>query len=158
LHHLLRLFQLQDHLKVFDAEQPSVDGPTTNLTKGLGLGVLSSAGPHASFQQAETVPTLTPTCQQPEKSGTISHYRIIQKIGEGGMGVVYQAVDTQLDRIVALKFLNPSPVGSDGQKENLLYEAKAAAALNHPSICTVHEVCEAEGQMCIVMEYIEGES
>lgn len=74
------------------------------------------------------------------------------------MGVVYQAVDTQLDRIVALKFLNQSAVDSDGQKERLLFEAKAAAALNHPSICTVHEICEAEGQMCIVMEYIEGQS
>jgi anti-anti-sigma factor len=178
LHHLLRLFRLQDHLKAFDSGQAAVGGLTTvNLRKGLDD--LSSAGPHASFQQprnalssvssqwvavpeicdiAETVRTLAPACQRPEKSGTISHYRIIQKIAEGGMGVVYQAVDTQLDRIVALKFLNQSAVDSDGQKEQLLFEAKAAAALNHPSICTVHEICEAEGQMCIVMEYIEGES
>ena len=175
LHHLLRLFRLQDHLKVFESRPAAVGGLTTvNLTKRLEDPSL--AGPHASLQPrngsssshgaaapeicniVETVRTVTPACRQPERNGTISHYRIIQKIGAGGMGVVYQAIDTQLDRIVALKFLNQPAVGSDYQKEQLLFEAKAAAALNHPGICTVHEICEAEGQMCIVMEYIEGES
>jgi anti-anti-sigma factor len=153
---LLRLFRLQDHLKVFDSEQAAFAGVMT-VNPRKGVEDLSSAGSHASFQQsrnalsrvsspwvggpeicdiAETVCPLVPAYQRSEKSGTISHYRIVQKIGEGGMGVVYQAVDTQLDRVVALKFLNQSAVGSDGQNEKLLFEAKAAAALNHPSICT----------------------
>ena len=89
---------------------------------------------------------------------TISHYKILEKIGEGGMGVVYKAEDTKLKRIVALKFLPPQALGDKEDKIRFLNEAQAAAALDHPNICTIHEIDEAEGQTFISMAYIEGQS
>jgi len=89
---------------------------------------------------------------------TISHYKILEKLGEGGMGVVYKAEDTKLGRTVALKFLTPQAVGNEEEKTRFIHEAKAAAALNHPNICTVHEIDEYEDQSFITMECIEGES
>ena len=87
---------------------------------------------------------------------TISHYRIKEKLGEGGMGVVYKAHDNKLDRTVALKFLPPHLTKSDEDKQRFIREAKAAAALNHPHICTIYSVEEYEGQQFISMEYIDG--
>jgi serine/threonine protein kinase/tetratricopeptide (TPR) repeat protein len=89
---------------------------------------------------------------------TVSHYKILEKLGEGGMGVVYKAEDTKLKRTVALKFLSPQALGSEEEKSRFIHEAQAAASLNHSNICTVHEIDEAEGQGFIAMEYVEGES
>ncbi len=88
----------------------------------------------------------------------ISHYRITEKVGEGGMGVVYKAEDTRLGRSVALKFLRPDALENEEHKARFVNEARAVAALDHPNICTVYEIDEDDGQLFIAMAFIEGHS
>jgi len=89
---------------------------------------------------------------------TISHYQILEKLGEGGMGVVYKARDTHLDRFVAIKVLPPEKVADPQRKARFVQEAKAASALNHPNIIVVHDIASDAGTDFIVMEYVPGKT
>jgi len=100
----------------------------------------------------------TRSFETPGLGATVAHYRIIDKIGAGGMGEVYLAVDTKLKRKIALKFLSPQYAANDDLRSRIIREAQAAAALKHPNVVTIHEVAEYEGRPYIAMEYVEGQS
>src|SRR5210317_2189306 len=90
---------------------------------------------------------------------TISHYKILEKLGEGGMGVVYKVEDTKLNRTVALKFLSPELTRDEEAKARFIKEAQAASALQHNNICTIHAIDETpDGQLFICMDHYEGET
>ena len=121
-----------------------------------------------SFSQADDVlevldriegSTPSPSTPTPSRTGmAVSHYEILEKLG-GGMGVVYKARDTRLDRLVALKFLPPHLSTDDEAKQRFIHEARAASTLDHPNICTIHDISETEeGQLFIAMAYYHGET
>src|SRR5438552_10933056 len=87
---------------------------------------------------------------------TLSHYELLEEIGKGGMGVVYKARDTRLDRFVAIKLLPPEKIADPDRKRRFVQEAKAASALNHPNIVTIHEIDALDGVDFIVMEHVDG--
>src|SRR5712691_5453230 len=89
---------------------------------------------------------------------TISHFSILEKLGEGGMGVVYKARDTHLDRFVAIKVLPPEKVADTERKRRFVQEARAASALNHPNIVHIYDIAEADGIQFIAMEYVPGKT
>src|SRR5689334_19879432 len=95
---------------------------------------------------------------EPMIGQTLAHYRIDAKIGEGGMGVVYLATDTHLDRSVAIKVLGAEAGASDDRKRRFALEARAASALNHSNIVTIHDITSANGVDFIVMEFVTGQT
>jgi len=89
---------------------------------------------------------------------TLAHYRILERVGAGGMGVVYKALDTHLNRTVAIKVLPPEAVADLDRRRRFVQEARAASALDHPNIVTIHDVAEGDGRHFIVMQYVAGKT
>jgi eukaryotic-like serine/threonine-protein kinase len=117
-------------------------------------GESASKGPELSTKELTSTSPLSLNTDGVAK--VVSHYRILRRLGEGGMGVVFQAEDVNLKRLVALKFMRSDALGSNEHQARFLREAQAAAALDHPNICTVHEIGNSDGQTFLAMAYVEG--
>ena len=116
------------------------------------------APPHPATRHGASLPPLY-TPARPHMIGRhLGHYEILAKLGEGGMGVVYKARDTHLDRFVAIKVLPPESLADPERKRRFTQEAKAASALNHPAIVTIHDITHADGTDFIAMEYVQGKT
>ncbi len=128
------------------------------LPEDQRLAFLESASPNMREAVLALLEGLQPPSSPPAASsrqGAVEHYKLLAPLGRGGIGAIYSAYDTKLDRIVALKFLSAGQLG-DSPVDSLIREAKAASALNHPNIITVHDVIESESGLAIVMELVEG--
>jgi serine/threonine protein kinase len=117
-------------------------------------GIPVHSGDKAFVSQTRTI--LKPMEEILPGSTLAGKYKIVEILGRGGMGIVYKAEDTKLKRFVALKFLPPELIRDEEARERFLLEARSAAALNHPNICTIHEIDEEEEKSFIAMEYVEG--
>ncbi len=133
--------RLRSKLKQYYDTEGRFDPIAIDLPKGSYVPVFRRRDPHAKGVH---------------EGSSIAHYKLIQKLGQGGMGVVYKAEDTRLKRTVALKFLAPNVIESAEHQARFVREAQAAAGLDHPNICTVYEIGEADGQTFLAMAYIDG--
>ena len=143
----------EQRAEFFDAET----GGDTELRKSVEKLIAADARPGNTFEQA--IASVAAEANSPvERGRQFSHYQILDRLGEGGMGVVYKADDTKLGRSVALKFLAPHLLEDEDARKRFEREARAAASLDHPNICTTYEIDEADGQTYLAMAYIDGPS